>query len=175
MTHADLCIATATRFVKDGRLALYEYKSTASAEEPDVLVFNTNGTVLYEIKMSRADFLADRKKECRKKYILPYGVEYARKKNEQEYLKFHRYHPEEFLKQAPHLGNERYFVCPHGMIQTEELYEGWGLCWYKDGKFYCKKTSAKFRSDLRRENNLLTHGFRRFASGDHTGILVNTY
>ena len=54
ITHRELCIATAKKFNKI--LALYEYKSYASAEEPDVLIFDYNHTKLFEIKISMADF-----------------------------------------------------------------------------------------------------------------------
>jgi len=38
-----------------------------------------------------------------------------------------------------------------------------------------KKESGKFRSNLRTENDLAIHALRRYASGDTTGIAVNTY
>lgn len=64
MTHTQLCIATAKRFMD--KFALYEYKSNVSAEEPDVLVFGENKTTLYEIKMSMQDFNKDQFKTARK-------------------------------------------------------------------------------------------------------------
>lgn len=177
MTHAELCLKTAKRFVD--KMALYEYKAQICAEEPDVLVYGFTHTVLYEIKMSRSDYLADRKKECRKKYETNIGFVLKNAKTAPEvkraYFRITQWHPELFLKQSPHLGNYRYFVCEHGLINPDELPEGWGLYWFKGGKFYEKKGSAKFRSNLKVENNLAVHAMRRFASGDKTGILVNTY
>ena len=78
MTHTELCKKTAERFVKS--MAIYE--STFSVcEKPDVLNFDSSGfTQLFEIKMSRSDFLADRKKYAREhphfgneRYFVCYG------------------------------------------------------------------------------------------------------
>lgn len=78
MTHTELCKKTAERFVKS--MAIYE--STFSiCEKPDVLNFDSSGfTQLFEIKMSRSDFLADRKKYAREhphfgneRYFVCYG------------------------------------------------------------------------------------------------------
>lgn len=177
MTHAELCLKTAERFVD--KVALYEYKSFASSEEPDVLVFGYSGTTLYEIKMTRSDFIADRKKKCRCKYSARWWDHVERFEKDKilkrATIRIYQAFPELYLKQEPHLGNLRYFVCEHGLIQPEELPEGWGLYWYKGGKFYQKKVSEKFRSNLKTENHLAIHALRRFASGDKTGILVDSY
>lgn len=78
MTHRELCYETAKKFVKT--LAIYE--STCSMmEKPDVLNFSSNAkTELYEIKMSRSDFLRDKDKDSRdyalfgdKRYYVCYG------------------------------------------------------------------------------------------------------
>ncbi len=182
ITHKDLCIATAKRFNK--KFALYEYKSTASDEEPDVLVFDMGGTVLFEIKVSLADFKKDQKKDARKKYKLDWHISFwherytskeMRPEVSRQYCKIVREHPELVYVQNDHLGNRRYYVCPWGLIPVDMLPEGWGLLYYKNGKFFLKKESGKFRSNLRVENNLAIHALRRFASGDSTGILINTY
>lgn len=78
MTHKELCYETAKRFVKT--LAIYE--STCSLKEkPDVLNFTSNAkTEMYEIKMSRSDFLKDKEKYARdyalfgdERYYVCYG------------------------------------------------------------------------------------------------------
>ena len=78
MTHKELCYETAKRFVKT--MAIYE--STCSLrEKPDVLNFTSNAsTELYEIKMTRTDFLRDKDKFSRdyalfgdKRYYVCYG------------------------------------------------------------------------------------------------------
>jgi len=193
MTHKELCLATAKRFID--RVALYEYKSTSSFyEQPDVLVFGEKGTMLFEIKMSLSDFKADQYKDCRKKYRMPYWaqhINYTRsashfiqqqmqeqaEKEKRPRVRFLliRGKPEVELVENEHLGNLRYFVCPWGIIPIEKIPEGWGLYYYKGGKFFKKKESGNFRSDLRTENNLAVHALRRYASGDSKGILINTY
>jgi hypothetical protein len=179
ISHKDLCLAVAKRFNK--KFALYEYKSFASAEEPDVLVFDTGGTVLFEIKVSLADFKKDQKKDARKKYTVPLWAYHLPIKGAidgkkySEILKTQNGQIEVVFIEKTHLGNRRYYVCPWGLIPVEIVPEGWGLLYFKHGNFFLKKESAKFRSNLRTENNLAIHALRRYASGDSTGILVNTY
>lgn len=179
INHTDLCIATAKRF--NDKLALYEYKSYVSSEEPDVLVFGFNHTVLFEIKTSMSDFKKDQHKEARKKFrvplwayhIQPQEAHEGRKKKVAVELKTGKL--EIILIENEHLGNYRYYVCPWGLIPVEKVPEGWGLYYYRNGKFFCKKGSDKFRSNFRKEIDLALHAMRRFASGDNTGILINTY
>lgn len=67
MTHFELCKITAQRFANEKTMALYEV-TMLGIERPDVLVFDSSAhTDLYEIKMSRSDFLADKYKKARKK------------------------------------------------------------------------------------------------------------
>lgn len=63
MNHTELCRLTAEKFVKT--LAMYEVRG--QWENPDVITWYSSGmSVVFEIKMSRADFLRDFKKPCRK-------------------------------------------------------------------------------------------------------------
>jgi len=71
--------------------------STQAVENTDVWGFDGYYTHVIEVKVSHADFLADRKKYWRNV--------------EPEY-------------QA---GNIRWFLCPEGVIKPEELPDGWGL------------------------------------------------
>ncbi|MBO5606809.1 MAG: hypothetical protein J5930_09355 [Treponema sp.] len=104
MKHTELCKRTAERFVKT--MAIYESTMLLS-EKPDVLNFDSSGrTWLYEIKMSRSDFLADRKKYCREEH-----------------------HIGQF-------GDYRYFVCDGDFIRADEIPEGWGLYHFNGGKFH---------------------------------------
>ena len=62
MTHEELCKATARKFVQT--FALWEVRGRW--ENPDVITWNSSGrSIIYEIKMSRSDFLKDFKKKCR--------------------------------------------------------------------------------------------------------------
>lgn len=190
MTHSELCLETARWAVKKGRLALWEYQSTASPEFPDVLLFKSCDTVLYEIKMSRADFFADAKKEARSKWKVGgwWQIEsdfgHGEKKGvngpwdriiRKRWISWKSYRPEEFRIQAPHLGSKRFFVCPDGIIMPDEVPAGWGLIWFKDGKFRQKKDSAKFRANVRDERDLVAHAIQRMASGSDNGIVVRLY
>jgi hypothetical protein len=188
MTHSELCLLTAKRFNK--KVALYEYKSFASYEEPDVLVFDSSNTSLYEIKISRQDFKADQKKECRIKYKPHYSLILMERhindaiaekiidrnaRIKRQFLKLKMEHMDIFYKEASHLGKRRYYVCLEGLILIDELPEGWGLYYVKGEKFYLQRKSEKFRSNVHTEKDLLVHALRRYASGDTTGIIINTY
>jgi len=179
ITHSELCLAVAKRFNK--KVALYEYQSFVSGfEHPDVLIFTEDHTELFEIKTSLSDFKKDQYKECRKKYRLQYWAYHLPVKpcdmmKENVKLKLDKGHLDIVLIEREHLGNYRYFVCPWGVIPIEKIPEGWGLYYYKGGKFFLKKQSERFRSNLRTEINLATHALRRYASGDNTGILIKTY
>jgi hypothetical protein len=107
-THSALC-DLAVDWLKrprsrDGhgcQIAVSEVPTGWVGEIPDAIGFRAqgqydDGSVVVEVKTSRADFLADRKKPHRSGEVS--GV-----------------------------GRWRYFMCPEGLIQPEELPEQWGL------------------------------------------------
>lgn len=106
--HADLC-DLAVKWLKrpnsqNGHgchVAVSEVKTGWSGEIPDAIGFRAagwqDGSVVVEVKVSRADFLADKKKPHR--------------------------------QDGKGVGNYRYFMCPEGMIQPDELPPKWGLLW----------------------------------------------
>lgn len=181
ITHFDLCKVTAERFIKDFQVAVYEYQSFASGEFPDVLCFKGGTTSLFEIKVSRSDFLADSKKESRRKWKPKVGLYSVSARFETESKAMYELrasNPELFFIEAPHLGRHRYYVCPWGMIEPKEVPESWGLYWYraKDGRFFHKKRSGNFRRNIHAELSILSHAMRKYASeGPQTNILINTY
>ena len=62
MNHSELCELTARKYVET--FALWEVRGRW--ENPDVITWNSSGrSTIYEIKMSRSDFIADFKKKCR--------------------------------------------------------------------------------------------------------------
>ena len=64
MTHTEFCKLTAEFFCK--MIAIYEVKVAGLEELPDVITWNGgHESWVYDIKMSRSDFLADLKKKCR--------------------------------------------------------------------------------------------------------------
>lgn len=68
ISHFDLCKKTAEWVAKKAKIAVYDYQSYATDEFPDCLSFDGSHSTLYEIKISRSDFLSDKKKDCRKQY-----------------------------------------------------------------------------------------------------------
>ena len=108
-THAELC-TIAVKWLKrpnsnNGHgchVAVSEVRSGWTGEVPDAIGFRqsgyapSDGSIVVEVKVTRSDFLADKKK--------PHRIEGG-------------------------LGNWRYYMCPEGMIQPEELPDGWGLLW----------------------------------------------
>lgn len=117
-THSDLCKRTAERFVKT--MAIYE-STMLSYEKPDVLNFDSSGNSwLYEIKMSRSDFLADKNKYARK------SIEHGQ------------------------FGDYRYFVCYGDFIKPNEVPDGWGLYHFINNKFYKIKESEHFINGIER-------------------------
>ena len=175
MTHSELCRAVAERLgrARGTMVTLYEYQGYATSEFPDVLMFN-GSTVLYEIKTSRSDFFADAKKEVRIKWR-PKVEFYHPRYPDMNKFAAQALPPELYYIQRPHLGSLRFFVCEPGLIAREEVPEGWGLLWFKGGRLYQKADSKSWRPDVHAERNILAHAMRRYASGDHTGIIVNTY
>lgn len=74
MTHSELCELTARKFCQT--FAIWEVKG--KWENPDVITWNSSGrSTIYEIKMSRADFLADFKKKCRQAEHKKAGCRFA--------------------------------------------------------------------------------------------------
>jgi hypothetical protein len=88
-----------------------------TAENPDIWATNGYQTTLVEVKTSHSDFIADKKKWCRSS-----AAEIADKQ----------------------LGNYRYYLCPEGIINIDEVPEKWGLLVY-DGKKIIKVKNAIYQ------------------------------
>lgn len=78
--------------------------NVVGTENCDVWGFNGEHTAVIEVKVSHADFLNDRKKFWRSERATEYQP-----------------------------GNYRWYLCPEGVISTDELPDGWGLLVW-DGK-----------------------------------------
>lgn len=98
---------------------------TGAAEIPDVWGTNGYQSVVVEVKTSRADFHADRKKR-------------NRQSGREEYQS----------------GNYRYFLSPADVIHEDELPEGWGLLHW-DGKRITKVIQAPRRKVANRSDLLM--------------------
>ena len=86
---------------------------TYGTENTDVWGYDGYCTAVIEVKISHADFMADKKKWWR------------------------TYAPEELRA-----GNLRWYLCPEGVIKPEELPEGWGLL-YWNGKNIVPQVAPK--------------------------------
>jgi hypothetical protein len=208
LTHNELCLYTAKWSITPSGaawLALYEYQSSASQEFPDVLIYSLTGTILYEIKMSHADFVNDQKKEarmCRSSYSVWSGIHteikdlndyngrrenalYIDKKFSKRIEHINTYwqcmvNQDKTYQQAPHLGQKRYYVCESGIIDKIEVPTGWGLYYFTTTKrgrkvFTQIVESKKWKPDAMRERTLIAHALRRLGNGDKTGILIHEW
>lgn len=176
ISHYNLCKLTAEKFIKESKIVVYEYQSFATGEFPDVLRFKGGYTFLYEIKVSKQDFLKDSAKECRIEKRIKYFPSFTRNRiGKINSIKWKEFGMEEFITQKPHLGRERFYVCPEGLILPEEISNGWGLYWYNGKTFRKKKDSKKFKANIYDEMRILEHAFRKYACGDGDNILINKY
>ncbi len=181
ISHFDLCKKTAEWAIKKNDICLWEYATNWSYEQPDVLAYKYIHTTLYEIKVSRADFLKDKKKSCRqslvdtkktiKAYIFNKSIwDQNKSRNIKELVTTKNL----IIKQQRHLGRLRYYVCPSGMIQPEEV-DYFGLYWYKNGRFFKKKESNRFIHDLKSEMALIIHALYKKNSVENTQLITRAY
>lgn len=73
------------------------------------------------------------------------------------------------------LGRLRYYVCPAGLIQIDELPFGWGLIWYNNNRFYLKKKSELFKNNKCLENRLLINAIKRVNENRKESVLIKEY
>lgn len=176
MTHYELCKLAAEWQLKKSMVVLYEYQSYATGEFPDVLCFKNGYTRLYEIKVARQDFLKDSHKACRIKTRIKYFPQASWNKiGLLAGIDWKQYGLQEFYQEYPHLGRQRWYVCPSGLIAPEEIGNGWGLYWFKNGKFYEKKKSKSFKCNIYDELRILEHALRKYACEDNCNVLINKY
>jgi len=171
MKHFELCKLTAERFIKKSDIAFYEYQIMGAVEHPDVLTFKNSYSTLFEIKVNYTDFLKDKNKICRIKYTCNY---FLRMKGEHDKIYWENRGLKEFIKEKPHLGRKRFYVCVKGLIQPEEV-GSWGLYWYHNDRFYLKKESKIFRHNSFYENKILVNAIKRLSAGFDDNILIKNY
>lgn len=98
-------------------------------ETPDVIGWNSYLSVLVEVKASRSDFLAERKKAHRS---------------------------------VRGMGTRRYYAAPAGMLQPEEIPDGWGLLEIGErGAIMAAKDAVESPPDAQQEVALLVSALRR--------------
>jgi hypothetical protein len=97
MTHQELVDRGAKWLKNKGLLTIQDpFRVAGVIEQPDVIGWHENKSILIEVKVSRADFFADKKKHFRK--VASAGM-----------------------------GKLRYYLCPKGMVEPDEIPSGWGL------------------------------------------------
>jgi len=180
MNHYELSKKTAEWQLKKWHIVIYEYQhTTGGSEYPDVLCYKNGYTELFEIKVDRQDFKKDSGKECRNEYIIKYHPSYKYKRDKLHKILYEsaQWKPtvKELIKEHPHLGRRRYYVCPKDLIKPEEIKNGFGLYYFTGKGFRKKKESKQFKSNIYEELSILSHAFRKHASGNGHNVLVNTY
>ena len=66
MTHDEMVLRVASWMNKTSKVVLRDAMRTINKEQPDVMAWKTNISILIEVKTTRADFLADKRKSFRK-------------------------------------------------------------------------------------------------------------
>jgi hypothetical protein len=112
--HGRLCHIAAKWLHSKGCVFAVAELTATCGEIPDAVGFKAWTTYMVEVKVSRSDFLRDKKKRVRQ--IPEKGI-----------------------------GDFRYYLCPTGLIQPEEVPERWGLL-YSDGKII-KEIKPPLRQD----------------------------
>jgi len=108
---------------------------TWNSENTDVWgLGNFNDSAVIEVKVSRQDFLADKKKWCRSDMA------------------------EKLKRQA---GHHRWYLCPEGIIKKEDLPEKWGLLYWDGKKIYPVVAPKVFENTASADMDILTSILRR--------------
>lgn len=89
---------------------LLDGQCVTSGEIPDAIGWRGVWSILVECKASLADFYADGRKQNRR---------------------WERWHDRHDGKTIPHIGQERWYLCPAGVIDPARhtMPKGWGLLW----------------------------------------------
>jgi hypothetical protein len=138
-THAELVLRACRWLSKVKRCAVVfaEAGKNVCREEPDAIGFRLGVSYVVECKVSRSDFLADAKKGWRQCARNEHGM-----------------------------GQERYYLCPDGLLKPEEMPEKHGLL-YVRGRSVVLIREAERRPDFsaREERDWLYCVARRHTLG----------
>lgn len=135
-----------------GSIVTDPWRTPMVSESPDAIGWRDGLSVLVEVKTSRSDFLADRKKPFR-------------------------------MDPANGMGDWRFYLAPLGLIDPNDIPEGWGLievggktnqiknihnlppntCWHSDRPFYGNKT---------KESVFLSYALKAAQAALRTGCVV---
>lgn len=108
--------------------------ANSMGEIPDLIGWCSWTSVMIEVKVSRNDFLKDKKKPFRK-----------------------------FANMG--MGENKYYLCPTGLIQEKDLPENWGLLYIDDkAKITIEKIAERHEANLQSERTVLLSLLRRTKS-----------
>lgn len=107
---------------------------TVDTENTDVWGLSSWDTAIIEVKVSHADFLADKKKWWRTDEAGDYGCQ---------------------------AGNYRLYLCPEGIIKPEELPDNWGLLYWDGKKVYPVVAPQQFKNTGMADMKILASILRR--------------
>ena len=122
----------------------------STRETPDAIGWTTDGfSVLVEVKVSRNDFRQDEQKTHRRLKKYGYGM-----------------------------GDAKYYLAPKGMLEADDLPDGWGLL--EPYRRHCKtvleaKRTVTKTMGHRNEIGLLLSLLRRFGPHPVSGVAVRAY
>lgn len=145
MTHTQ-CVKAASKWLNNKCDVQMPEFFCWNGELADVIGFkqSRSTSILIECKVSRRDFLADKKK----------------------YFRYE--HPESGM------GDLRYYCCPKGLIGQNDLPDGWGLLYVYPSGFVKRKVEATWQpaKNTKAEHHLLIYYARRAVyAGVHGAVL----
>ena len=109
-----------------------------TGETPDIMGWNYSNSTMIEVKISRQDFLKDKKK-------------------------FFRVDRDYYA-----MGNYRLYLCPAGLISTKEIPDKWGLLYINEsGKIEIQVKPERQDSYYQAEISMLLSIIRRFKKGEN--------
>ena len=135
VSHADLVIR-AGRWLRNTircKTVLFEPGYGYPSEVPDAIGWTNRHSVLVECKVTRRDFLADRRKTGRRRELNDGGLRGG-------------------------LGEERWYLTPSNLVRPDEVPDGWGLLELRGDRVYRTVPATRRRPHpdyLLRERHIL--------------------
>lgn len=140
LTHKKLCELAGYYLSVTLHCSVVLIERKGISEEPDAIGWRNSTSHMIECKVSRSDFLADDNKPHRQRG----GIN--------------------------GMGMFKYYMCPHGLIQPDEIPDKWGLIWTNGQSFMSriKKKPVDFdvpSEAMHKEINMLTKALRQVRIG----------
>ena len=140
--------------VKNGAEAVCENYDLYGGWEMDVASLSKSNLLTeYEVKISRQDFLNDKRKKSKKFLCYGGGTNVAG-------------------RVAP---NFFYYICPHGLIKEKEIPEWAGLIYYENGKLKWIKSPKKLHKVKADKDRIFSKMLRLTIQRKYLGCSMMTY